>query len=600
MAALPGPDETPVETDVPPAAADDASRLKLVADVSAELAAADTLAEVVDVSVRHTAVAVHAAVATLMLRDGDRLVLAGEQGLQPGVAAQWDAVPVDGSTPAGEAVARGRPVVVAGLAEVVHRYPALEDYAVSDRSVVCLPLVAGRTSLGVIGLTFDGGWVPGPRELTLLRTLADACAQALRRVRATEEAAERAAQLTFLADASAELSRSLDYRATLARVARLAVPRLADWCAISMVQDGRPVTLEVAHADPAKVAWAWELERRYPPDPEAPTGVPAVLRTGQSELIAEITDDMLVAGARDAEHLRLARGLNLRSAIVAPLTARGRTLGAITLIRAETDRRYGPADLAVIEDLGRRAGQAIDNAVLFGRTRDVARQLSRAVLPEKLDGIDGWEIATVYRPGGTAQVGGDFYDAVPLPGGRLAVVIGDVMGHGVAAAAAMAHMRAAVRAYLSVDPEPSVVVSKLDLMFERLELTRMVTLVYAVIDPATRRLDLVNAGHHPPVLVDADGATLLAEAVAQRPLGAGGEPRLSAGWRLRPGHVVVLYTDGLVERRGESADDGTQLLVAKAAQLCREPLADGLRHLVETVGSDDVGDDVTALALRVP
>src|SRR5207244_4260554 len=227
-------------------------------------------------------------------------------------------------------------------------------------------------------------------------------------------------------------------------------------------------TLAVAHVDPEKVAWAWELQRRYPPDPNAPTGAPNVVRTGVSELHEVITDDMLVAAARDEEHLRLARELHLSSAIVVPLVVRGRTFGAITLIRAETDRRYGPADLVVAEDLGRRAGTAIDNAQLHSQTRDVAVQLQRAVLPEDLGSVLGWQVAAHYEPGGEAEVGGDFYDAVPLPDGRLAVFIGDVMGHGVPAAAAMAHLRASVRAFISIDPAPAAVLEHLQKMFSLL------------------------------------------------------------------------------------------------------------------------------------
>lgn len=600
MAAPADPD--PSSPGVP---SDDARRLRFVERVTAELAAADTRAEVVEIVVRHTAHAVDAAVCTLMLREGDRLVLVAEQGLQPGMAQLYDSVAVDATTPAGEAVLTGRPVVVGSLDEIVARYPALSGAAVSDRSVICLPLVAGESALGVVGLTFVGGWLPDERQLTLLRTLADAATQSLRRVRATEEADERAAQLRFLADASAELSRSLDYRVTLTRVAQLAVPRLADWCAVAVEQDGRPVTLAVAHSDPAKVAWAWELQSRYPPDPDSPTGVPAVLRAGRSELYERITDDMLVAGAQDEEHLRLSRELGLRSAIIAPLSARGATLGAITLIRAENDRPYEAADLAVVEDLGRRAGQAVDNALLYGQAHDVAVQLSRAVLPEDLEAIEGWEVATVYRPGGKAQVGGDFYDAVPLPDGRLAVVIGDVMGHGVEAAAAMAHIRAAVRAYLSVDPAPELVATKLDMMFERLSINRLVTLLYGVVDPVGRRLELVNAGHHPPLVVGPDGAARSAGSVPQRPLGAGGETRRATRWPLHAGDVVLLYTDGLVERRGESVDEGIGRLRSLLGLLGGGPLAEALPRLVDAAGGDpddldDVDDDVTALALRIP
>ena len=172
---------------------------------------------------------------------------------------------------------------------------------------------------------------------------------------------------TFLAQASNELSSSLDYAATLAKVARLSVPTLADWCSIEIVEEGQTASkqLAVAHVDPAKVAMAAEFGERYPPDPNAPSGVPNVLRTGKSELWPEIPEELLRAAAVDDEHLRLILELRLQSAMVVPLIARGRTLGAITFIHAESGRRYASDDLAFAEDLARRAAIAVDNARLY-------------------------------------------------------------------------------------------------------------------------------------------------------------------------------------------------------------------------------------------
>jgi GAF domain-containing protein len=214
----------------------------------------------------------------------------------------------------------------------------------------------------VLGLAFDEQWLPGPGEMAFLTPFADACAQAVRRLNAAHAAGVRQRQLRFLADVSLELGRSLDYRATLRRVAELVVPDLADWCTVQILDDGQLITLAVAHADPAKVRWAWQLQERFPPPQDAPSGAPAVVRTGISELYPEITDDLLLAGARDGQELQLLRQLGMRSALVAPLTARGRTFGAITLIRTRAGRdHYGPDDLQIAEDLGRRAGLAIDN-----------------------------------------------------------------------------------------------------------------------------------------------------------------------------------------------------------------------------------------------
>jgi GAF domain-containing protein len=574
-----------------------AEQIRLLAEVTAELGAAETIDAVIEAAVNHMAEAIRAAVTTLMLREGDELVLVGGHGLRPGVEQRWHSFPVTHANPSSEAVREARPVMVSDRAEIAARYPSMLDDVPIGRSVVCLPLGQGRRPVGVAGLTFDDGWLPGRGELDLLMAFAAACGQAVQRVRAHEEAEQRARQLAFLADASAELASSLDYRSTLTKVANLVVPDLAEWCAVDIIERDQLTTLAVAHTDPAKVAWAWELQRRYPPDPDAPSGAPNVVRTGVSELYEEVTDELLVASARDEEHLRLARELNLRSVIVVPLNARGRTLGAITLIRADTERRFGPADLAVAEDLGRRAAMAIDNAQLHSATRDVARQLQRAVLPERLDGIPGWRVAAHSEPGGAAEIGGDVYDAVALPDGRLAVFIGDVMGHGVPAAAAMASLRAAVRAFLSVDPAPAAVLDNLQRMFRLLAITELVSLVYVLLDPAAGRFEVVNAGHYPPVVVHVDGSIEFADTPPRRPLGTDPDVCRSAAFPFDARDTLLLFTDGLVERRDEHIDVGLGRIRQEAGRLAVGDLCAALDTLVERVRSADGDDDVTALAV---
>lgn len=200
-----------------------------------------------------------------------------------------------------------------------------------------------------------------------------------RRAREEAEAAHR--RTNFLAESGAVLSSSLDYQTTVASVARMAVPGLADWCTVDLLDEsGRVRRLAVAHADPSKVEWAAELERRYPTDPEAPRGVPQVLRTGESELHTDIPDEMLVAAAVNDEHLQIMREIGFTSAMIVPLAARGRTLGAVSFISAESGRRYGPEDLAFAEELARRCARAIDNALLYGEAqsaRAAAEQANR-------------------------------------------------------------------------------------------------------------------------------------------------------------------------------------------------------------------------------
>ncbi|MDX6382031.1 MAG: hypothetical protein QOI57_3055 [Rubrobacteraceae bacterium] len=185
--------------------------------------------------------------------------------------------------------------------------------------------------------------------------------------------------LAFLAKASAELASSLDYHATLASVARLTVPHLADWCAVDVIEkDGSLNRLAVAHEDPEKVRWAHELQERYPPDPDAPYGVSNVLRTGEPEFVPEITETALDQADLDDEHREILRELGLKSCIVVPLIARGRTLGAITLVTVESGRRYGHEDLEVAEELARRTGLAVDNARLYEAARKELAERERA------------------------------------------------------------------------------------------------------------------------------------------------------------------------------------------------------------------------------
>ena len=183
-------------------------------------------------------------------------------------------------------------------------------------------------------------------------------------------------RLRFLSEAGDLLASSLDYEETLPTLARLAVPRIADWCTVDVVDDRtRLRRLAVAHVDPAKTAWARELEERYPTDREAATGLGAVLRTGRSELHTEVTDDMVQAAARDPEHLRILRELGLRSYISVPLLARDRVIGALTLLTAEeSGRRYDEQDLTMAELLGRRAGLAVESARLYNQTQAALSQ----------------------------------------------------------------------------------------------------------------------------------------------------------------------------------------------------------------------------------
>ncbi len=255
------------------------------------------------------------------------------------------------------------------------------------RTALAVPLRIQRDASGILAFfrrrpeRFEGA------EIRLASALANLAAAAIgtaelyqeqRRMRGEAEAAER--RSAFLAEATALLGSTLDYEATLAQVARMAVPHIADWCGVSIIEsDGSVRQLTLAHSDPARLEWARELGRKFPPPPDSPLGVPRVLRTGESEMVSNVTDATLVVAARSEEHLALLRQFGVVSYMCVPLVTRGRTLGAITFVSSQSGRRYGPDDLALAEHLGRRAGMAIDNARLYA-TAQRERAAAQAAL----------------------------------------------------------------------------------------------------------------------------------------------------------------------------------------------------------------------------
>jgi serine phosphatase RsbU (regulator of sigma subunit) len=574
-------------------------RLTRLAGVAAELQSTRDLENLTNVVISHMADAAGATTASLnVLVDDQTLAMVGLRGGPPGAGSRWATFLVDDSTPAGVVMGTRKPLLLSGRTAIEERYPSLGLGAEGDRSLLCLPLVIDDRSIGVVTLSFPTRRDLSDAELNFFTIMADACAQSLDRVRALETVEDQHEKLAFLAQASVELAASLDYEATLKKVAWLAVPRLADWCAISLEQDGILRALAVAHADPDKVALAQALQERYPADPSDEHGTYAVLRTGESLLVPEIPDSLLEAAAKDEEHLRLIRALNLRSGLTVALRARGRTFGVITWVNGETGRRFDHSDVEFGEEIARRAAVAIDNSLLHSELRQIADRLQEAVLPAALPTVTGWDLASSYSPAGMGDVGGDFYDALPLGGDRLALVIGDVMGRGVEAAAAMAQIRAALRAFVAVDPDPAAVMNRLDLFYEQFPTDQLVTVLYALADPGRDEVVLACAGHPPPLLMNPSGAPEFIEAARGTLLGAGPAERTTTTVGLKPGQTLLMFTDGLIERRDEDLEQSKERLLDVCSTLPEGPDGLDLEALAVVMRDPTRDDDIAILAAR--
>ena len=358
----------------------------------------------------------------------------------------------------------------------------------------------------------------------------------------------------FLAEAGRALAGSLDYRETLAAVARLAVPDIADWCAVDVLADGVLRRLATTHTHPEKIAHVLEVADRYPPDPTTPSGVYNVLRTGRSELYAEITEAMLTGAARDDEHLELLRSIGMTSVMLVPMTLRGVTVGVLTFVSAEAGHSFGASDLALAESLASRAATAVENARLYEARSAIARTLQASLLPPALPDVPGFELAAAYRAAGEGfDVGGDFYDVFSTASDLWYAVIGDVCGKGAEAAAVTAMARYTIRAAAVRRRSPAAILRLLSDAMLRHESSETVGRFCTI---ACLQLDLsrtparatVACGGHPlPAVLRADGS-VEELGVPGTLLGLVERPELEdAVGELYEGDTVVLYTDGLTE-----------------------------------------------------
>ncbi|MEA2313351.1 MAG: hypothetical protein QOI03_43 [Solirubrobacteraceae bacterium] len=355
-------------------------------------------------------------------------------------------------------------------------------------------------------------------------------------------------QMEFLARASRVLASSLDYQQTLRNVAGLAVPQIADWCAVDLFdENGGRESVAVAHIDPAKLEMAERLRAFEPEELDPEQGLGLIKRTGESILYTEIPDELIVEAAVDEEHLRLLRAVGMRAALVVPMTVRGRTIGALTMVSADSGRSFDRSDVELAEQIAEVAGLSVENARLYSERTAVARTLQSSLLPEALPRIPCWEVAALYRPAGRdSEVGGDFYDLWAADGDWM-MIIGDVTGKGVAAATVTSLVRHTAWAAADFDSRPTQVLVRIDSGLKR----RPSLSVCSALCLRVRgeRATLASGGHPLPLIAGPDGVREVG-----RPgtlLGAFSNVEWpEESFEMRPGETLVAITDGVTDAVG--------------------------------------------------
>ena len=415
---------------------------------------------------------------------------------------------------------------------------------------------------------------------------------------ARNEAGAARARLTFLAEASAEIATTLDVREVCRRLAHHAVPTICDWSAIYLAEGDELQRMAATHADPAQTARLATLLDVYPIPVDAESLPGRAFLSRAAVLERNIGPEVIARTYPDPEARELISALGVREVLAVPLVAADTVLGVMVFVVAAPGRTITNDDAATAVELSRRAALALDNARLYARHISVAEALQQAVLPERLPAVPGLSLAARYVPATTGvDVGGDFYDVFRLPNGRTVLAVGDAAGHGLAAGALMGQLRNALRAYAVAQGGPGATLEALGALLAALEPDAFATAIVVEIDPTTGELAWCSAGHPPPVLLGR-GEPHLLNGDPDAPLGVRAGAVVQHRLRLSPGEGLLLYTDGLVERRRESLSERLATLCEAAAGPYGE--LDGLvdRVLARMEEGSGFGDDVCLLAVH--
>ncbi|WP_137993607.1 SpoIIE family protein phosphatase [Streptomyces vilmorinianum] len=435
------------------------------------------------------------------------------------------------------------------------------------------------------------------------------------------EARREGDRLRFVGAATRRIARGIDLDEIVLGLCRATVPTFSDAILVYLrdplpVGDERPVApfvLRLRRTDRLRLTDLEGEELLLVPDPD-PTPAAELCEVRSGSALAEVLRGVRpVFGDSAAARAALPELLGPdhvlpggHRAILAPLRGRRRVIGAAVFLRRPERPGFEPNDLLVAAQLATHTALGIDKAVLYGREAYIADELQRTMLPDSLPQPTGVRLASRYLPAAeTARVGGDWYDAIPLPGSRVALVVGDVMGHSMTSAAIMGQLRTTAQTLAGLDLPPQEVLHHLDEQAQRLGQDRMATCMYAVYDPVSHRITIANAGHPPPILLHLGGRAEVLRVPPGAPIGVGGVDFEAVELDAPAGATLLLYTDGLVESRLRDVWTGIEQLrerLAATAQLTgpdhSPPLEALCDDVLDMLGPGDRDDDIALLAAR--
>ncbi len=433
-----------------------------------------------------------------------------------------------------------------------------------------------------------------------LGELLHATAQATEREQLVEELLEVRRRNEFLLLATQVLSEVLDYREMVERLAQVSVPVMADLCLIDIEdEDGRMRRMAAWHADPEKRALTEELRTTYPPEVGSTHPSMEVMRTGVSMWSATVDDDFLRSNTRDERHYSILKRLGFTSYVTVPLRLRDeQVLGTVSLVSAGSGRRFSERDLGLAEQLAEQVSAVVIQARAFDQERRISHELQRQLLPDAIPPIGGWDVAVRYRPAALGvEVGGDWYDVITISEHLVAFVVGDVEGHDLGAARIMSRLRHTLGLLLLEERAPGRALERLNRVFLAGSGGRLATALAGVLDVRTGSIAFSSAGHPSPVLVESGHAVELPVPPGP-PLGVhhcdykDHESQLDRG-------CLVMFTDGLVERRGSRLDERFSLLESSLRASPSDDPNQVADHVIDAMTSGARStDDIVVLTAR--